>query len=393
MVPLSISKPRCCCFIYKYSQGCWPLFFQLLYSQPCISQHKTETKFQLPLWYNRIQQATVHTPSIYYRLLWKLTVCGYAFSRGQSYFKCHFVDKEIELVKQWFLGKLEMPRIQPVSLVLSFHVAFFKLVSTVFIKSYFQIFLSSKGHWHSHYRTRGITTQQLSNPGFSLEKRHCPTLAQPCALRAQDHTLVNLKAFLPMGPWLWSQVSWGLSSRQPGSADVHSHFRPIQQQARKRDVENPIKISSIMWHTLTKDRMRGFGSAGPHQVGLYGVSHFRFKSLLNPLLRLVVNNIFISVFRDDRQPSSPAGPEASAPLLGEAGSVDERQKSHCPSVSWLAGRKAEWQTSFQSAWPMQGNGAIWPERGFRLLLCEREGGWRENADLNPPTMHSHLAIS
>jgi hypothetical protein len=73
--------------------------------------------------------------------------------------------------------------------------------------------------------------------------------------------------------------------------------------------------------------------------------------------------------------------------------VDERQKSHRPSVFWLAGRKAEWQTSFQSAWPMQGNGAIWPEKGFRLLLCEREGGWRKSADLNPPTMHSHLAIS
>ena len=87
-----------------------------------------------------------------------------------------------------------------------------------------------------------------------------------------------------------------------------------------------------MWHTLLEQNA-GFGSAGPHRVGLYGVSQFRFKSLLNPLLRLVVNNIFISVFRDDRQPSYPAGPEASAPLLFvEAGSVDERQKSHRPSV-------------------------------------------------------------
>lgn len=161
-----------------------------------------------------------------------------------------------------------------------------------------------------------------------------------------------------------------------GVSSVHSQFQSIQRQAWNRDVINPIKISSIMWHTLLEQN-KGFGSVGPNQVGLCGVSHFRFKSLLNPLLRLVVNNIFISVCRDDRQPSSGAGPAASARLLCEAGSIDERQKSHHPSVSWLAWRKAEWQTCFQSAWPMQGNGAIWPERGFRLLLCAREGGWRK----------------
>lgn len=159
-----------------------------------------------------------------------------------------------------------------------------------------------------------------------------------------------------------------------GGSKFHSQFRSIQQQAWNRDVVNPIKISSIMWHTLLEQN-KGFGSVGPNQVGLCGVSHFRFKSLLNPLLRLVVNNIFISVCRDDRQPSSQVSPEASAPLLLEAGSVDESQNP--TSVSWLAWRKAEWQTCFQSAWPMQGNGAIWPERGFRLLLCAREGGWRK----------------
>lgn len=162
----------------------------------------------------------------------------------------------------------------------------------------------------------------------------------------------------------------------PGSSNIHSLCRCIQQQAWNRDVVNPIKISPIMWHTLLEQN-KGFGSVGPNQVGLCGVSHFRFKSLLNPLLRLVVNNIFISVCRDDRQPSSRAGPVASAWLLLEAGSIDERQKSHHPSVSWLARRKAEWQTCFQSAWPMQGNGAIWTEKGFRLLLCAREGGWRK----------------
>lgn len=93
-----------------------------------------------------------------------------------------------------------------------------------------------------------------------------------------------------------------------------------------------------MWHTLLEQN-KGFGSVGPNQVGLCGVSHFRFKSLLNPLLRLVVNSIFISVCRDDRQPSSRVGPAASACLLLEAGSIDERQKSHHPSVSWLAGEK------------------------------------------------------
>lgn len=120
-----------------------------------------------------------------------------------------------------------------------------------------------------------------------------------------------------------------------GGSNVRSQFRPIQQQAWNRDVVNPIKISSIMWHTLLVQN-KGFGSVGPNQVGLCGVSHFRFKSLLNPLLRLVVNNIFISVCRDDRQPSSRAGPAAFAWLLFEAGSIDERQKSHHPGVSWLA---------------------------------------------------------
>lgn len=38
---------------------------------------------------------------------------------------------------------------------------------------------------------------------------------------------------------------------------------------------------------------------------------------------------------------------------------------------------------------MQRNGAIWPEKGFRLLLCARG----EKADLNPSTMLSLLVIS
>lgn len=237
----------------------------------------------------------------------------------------------------------------------------------------------------------GITSQQRSDPGSPETHPRPPRLAQlHCMLRTT-----------PWWPWKLSR-QWDLDSGvrsaeashqdSPGSGDIHSQSRSIQQQAWNRDVANPIKISSIMWHTLL-GQSKGFGSVGPNQVGLCGVSHFRFKSLLNPLLRLVVNNIFVSVFRDDRQPSSPAGPEASVPLFVESGSVHERQKSHRPSVFWLAQRKAEWQTSFQSAWPMQGNGAIWSEKGFRLLLCEREGGWRKRADLNPPTMHSHLVIS
>lgn len=63
------------------------------------------------------------------------------------------------------------------------------------------------------------------------------------------------------------------------------------------------------------EQNKGFGSVGPNQVGLCGISPFRFKSLLNPPLRLLVNNILLSVCRDDRQPSSRAGPAASARLL------------------------------------------------------------------------------
>lgn len=249
-------------------------------------------------------------------------------------------------------------------------------------KEWFSECFSSNGHGCSNTIecVESPTTQQLSDPGFGSPGKHSclPSLAQlPCVLRTTA-----------WGPWklccqwdLDSGVRSAEASHQdsPGSGDIHSQFRSIQQQAQNRDVANPIKISSIMWHTLLEQH-KGFASAGPNQVGLCGVSHFTFKSLLNPLLRLVVNSIFISVFRDDRQPSSPASPEASAlPLLVESGSIHERQQSHRPSVFWLAQRKAEWQTSFQSAWPMQGNGAIWPEKGFRLLLCEKEGGWRKKS--------------
>lgn len=42
---------------------------------------------------------------------------------------------------------------------------------------------------------------------------------------------------------------------------------------------------------------------------------------------------------------------------------------------------------------MQGNGAIWPEKGFRLLLCAREGGMEKKANLNPSTILPLLVIS
>lgn len=237
--------------------------------------------------------------------------------------------------------------------------------------NYLRIF-KFKSHWCSHYGICGIT----------LPLAKAPQRTHPCSMPAQSCIVCSGQ----QTPWwtLKPSCQWALDSGvrstetlsqdSPWGDDIHSWCRPIQQQAWNRDIENPIKISSIIGYTLLEQN-KGFGSVGPNQVSLCGVSHFRFKSLLNPLLWLVVNNIFISVSRDDRQPSSQASPEASVPLFVEAGSLDERQKSHHPSVFWLARRKAEWQTCFQSAWPMQGNGAIWPEKGFRLLLCAREGGW------------------
>lgn len=239
----------------------------------------------------------------------------------------------------------------------------------------------------------GIPPQQLSDPGCGSPR------AALLAHLAQLQGLLRTTTGWPWKPPCQWHFGPGLGRLRPlisTTQEVGTFFHSLDlfnSRPQNRDVADPIGIFPIMWHTLS-DQYQGFGSVGPNQVGLCGVSHVKFKSLLNPLLRLVVNNNFISVFRDDRQPSSPPGPEASAPpLFVESGSAHEREKSHRPSVFWLAQRKAEWQTSFQSAWPMQGNGAIWPEKGFRLLLCAREGGWRKKADLNPPTMHSHLVIS
>lgn len=112
-----------------------------------------------------------HTPSTYFRLLWK---CVAEFPRIKYYSKPHVIDEEFELlraVRPRSFGKSKMPRIYPLH---SLPYIFLGLVPILFGKSDFRNFLSSKGHLCPHYRMCGIPPQQLSDPGCgSPEKQPC----------------------------------------------------------------------------------------------------------------------------------------------------------------------------------------------------------------------------